>query len=161
RSILCDPRRPDMKDYLNARVKHREAFRPFAPTVLWSKANEWFEIDPGQPYSYMLSVVPVLPHRRDQIPAVLHVDDTARIQTVTHEENPGYWEIVNAFFQQTGVPMVLNTSFNLAGKPIVETPQDALTCFESTEIDVLALGRYLISKRPLAEYEADRLVLQH
>jgi carbamoyltransferase len=160
RSILCDPRRPDMKDYLNARVKHREAFRPFAPSVLREHAHEWFEMDPGQSYAYMLSVVPVLPSRRAQIPAVLHVDDTARIQTVAREENPGYWDVIHAFFQQTGVPMVLNTSFNLAGKPIVETPRDALTCFKSTEIDVLALGDYVVSKRPLAEYAADRMVLQ-
>lgn len=156
RSILCDPRRPDMKDYLNAQVKHREAFRPFAPSVLRPHAADWFEMEPNHKYAYMLSVVPVRPEKRDQIPAVLHVDDTARIQTLTQAENPGYWDVIHAFYELTGVPLVLNTSFNLAGKPIVETPQDALTCFESTNIDVLALGDFIVSKLPLAEYEMER-----
>lgn len=150
RSLLCDPRRPDMKDYLNAKVKHREGFRPFAPTVLLAHANQWFDLDDRSPY--MLRVVSVHPDKRDMIPAIVHVDGTARVQTLTASENPGYWEIVSAFHQLTGVPLVLNTSFNLAGKPIVETPADALECFASTEIDLLLLGPYLLSKRPLETY---------
>ena len=150
RSILCDPRRPDMKDYLNERVKHREPFRPFAPTVLEDRAAEWFDLDARS--AYMLRVVPVRPEQRERIPSVVHVDGTARVQTLARSENPAYWSIIAAFDDLTGVPMVLNTSFNLAGKPIVETPADAVECFAATEIDVLALGPFLLSKRPLDEY---------
>jgi carbamoyltransferase len=150
RSILCDPRRPDMKDYLNERVKHREPFRPFAPTVLEERAAEWFEL--AERSAYMLRVVPVRPEARARIPAVVHVDNTARVQTLARAENPGFWAIVAAFDELTGVPMVLNTSFNLAGKPIVETPADAVECFDATEIDLLALGPFLLAKRPLGEY---------
>ncbi len=150
RSILCDPRRADMKDYLNARVKHREGFRPFAPTVLAEQAANWFELDGRS--TYMLRVVAVRPECRARIPAIVHVDGTARVQTLTCEENAGYWEIVNAFYTLTGVPLILNTSFNLAGKPIVETPADAVECFAATDIDMLALGTYVLSKRPLETY---------
>lgn len=150
RSILGDPRRPDMKDYLNGRVKHREAFRPFAPTVLEERAAEWFELQGRS--AYMLRVVPVRPERRERIPSVVHVDGTARVQTLAQAENPGYWSIIKAFDRLTGVPLVLNTSFNLAGKPIVETPADALACFEATQIDLLVLGASVVSKRPLGDY---------
>jgi carbamoyltransferase len=150
RSILCDPRRWDMKDYLNARVKHREPFRPFAPTVLEDRATEWFELDAHSPY--MLRVVPVRPERRAQIPAVVHVDGTARVQTLAFDDNPGLWRIIDEFQRMTGVPMVLNTSFNLAGKPIVETPAHAVECFSSTELDLLAIGPFILSKQPLSEY---------
>jgi carbamoyltransferase len=149
RSILCDPRRPDMKDYLNARVKHREAFRPFAPAVLEEEAAAWFDVDGRS--SYMLRVVPVRSAARARIPAIVHVDGTARLQTVGRE-NPAYRRIIEAFLRLTGVPVILNTSFNLAGKPIVETPEHALECFLSTDIDVLFLGEWALSKRPLASY---------
>jgi carbamoyltransferase len=149
RSILCDPRRPDMKDTLNARVKHREAFRPFAPTVLEEHAAQWFDLEGRS--AYMLRVCGVPPEVRDRVPAIVHVDGTARVQTLARDENPGYWALIDAFHRLTGVPLVLNTSFNLAGKPIVETPADAVTCFASTEIDVLALGPWVLTKRPLAE----------
>lgn len=150
RSILCDPRRPGMKDYLNLRVKHREPFRPFAPSVLVEHAADWFELEGNSPY--MLRVVPIRPEKVAEIPAIAHVDDTARVQTVSRQENAGYYRQIDAFRELTGVPLVLNTSFNLAGKPIVETPQDAVDCFESTEIDVLVLGRHVVSKKPLDHF---------
>jgi carbamoyltransferase len=150
RSIICDPRRPDMKDYLNAHVKHREGFRPFAPTVLEEHAADWFDLDARS--SYMLRVVPVRPEVRDRIPAIVHVDGTARVQTLAYDENPGYWRLINAFHTLTGVPVVLNTSFNIGGKPIVETPQDAVECFASTNIDVLNLEPFVLSKLPLDTY---------
>jgi carbamoyltransferase len=150
RSILCDPRRAGMKDYLNSRVKHREAFRPFAPSVLEEYASAWFDMKECSPY--MLRVIPILENRLSEVPAIAHVDDTARVQTVSREQNPGYWQLIQAFNELTGVPLVLNTSFNIAGKPIVETPQDAMDCFVSTEIDVMVLGPFIVSKRPLEEY---------
>jgi carbamoyltransferase len=150
RSILADPRRPGMKDYLNLRVKHRESFRPFAPSVLEDRAGEWFELDERSPH--MLRVVPIRPERLERIPAVAHVDGTARVQTLSEPENPRFWRIVSAFRDRTGVPLVLNTSFNLAGKPIVETPADAVECFAGSEIDVLAVGPFVLSKQPLESY---------
>ncbi len=152
RSILCDARRADMKDYLNERVKHRESFRPFAPAVLAEAAGEWFELDSRS--AYMLRVVAVRPEMKERIPAVVHVDGSCRVQTVAKGENPGLYRLLRAFASLTGVPVILNTSFNIAGKPIVETPQDAVECFRATEIDVLALGGVLLSKRPLPEYLA-------
>jgi carbamoyltransferase len=152
RSILADPRRPGMKDFLNLRVKHREWFRPFAPTVLEEHTRDWFELD--EPSPYMLRVVPIRREHLDKIPAVAHVDGTARVQTLSERQNAPYRRIVLAFFEQTEIPMVLNTSFNLAGKPIVETPKHAVDCFETSEIDVLVLGPYVLSKRPLSEYLA-------
>jgi carbamoyltransferase len=150
RSILCDPRRPDMKDYLNARVKHREGFRPYAPTVLEEHASKWFEVEERS--SYMLRVAPVREEMAKKIPAVVHVDNSARLQTLARHENPGYWRIIDAFYRLTGVPLVLNTSFNVAGKPIVEKPIDAVECFKSTEIDILILGPFILSKGPLDHY---------
>lgn len=150
RSILCDPRRPGMKEYLNRRVKHREPFRPFAPTVLEEHATAWFQLEGRSPY--MLRVVPVCADRIGRVPAIAHVDGTARVQTLSRADNEGYWQLVTAFHELTGVPMVLNTSFNLAGKPIVETPRHAVDCFLSTEIDVLVLGPYVLSKQPLDDY---------
>ncbi len=151
RSILADPRRKDMKDYLNSRVKHREGYRPFAPSVLLEHVHRWFDLNDRSPY--MLRVVDVPPAVRDLIPAIVHVDGSARVQTVDPEENPGYGALISAFHKMTDVPLVLNTSFNVAGKPIVETPQDAVDCFESTNIDVLLLEDWILSKRPLEEFE--------
>jgi carbamoyltransferase len=147
RSILCDPRPAAMKDYLNERVKHREGFRPFAPAVLEEEAGEWFDI--AERSSYMLRVVQVRPERQEQVAATVHVDGSCRVQTVNARENPGFHSLLRAFRARTGVPVVLNTSFNIAGKPIVETPRDAINCFAATEIDVLALGPVLLAKRPL------------
>ena len=148
RSILCDPRPAAMKDYLNDRVKHRESFRPFAPAVLEEEAGEWFDI--AERSSYMLRVVRVRPERQEQVAATVHVDGSCRVQTVNAVENPGFHSLLRAFRARTGVPVVLNTSFNIAGKPIVETPRDAIECFAATEIDVLALGPVLLAKRPRA-----------
>jgi carbamoyltransferase len=150
RSILCDPRRPNMKDRLNARVKHRESFRPFAPTVLEGHAHKWFHLEGRS--SYMLLVVGVRDDVKNVIPAIVHVDGTARVQTVSERENPGYWRLIESFYRLTGVPLVLNTSFNVQGKPIVETPAQAADCFLSTEIDVLYMSGYVLSKKPLREY---------
>ncbi len=144
RSILCDPRRAEMKDYLNARVKHRESFRPFAPSVLEEQAADWFELSERSPF--MLRVVAARREARERIPAVVHVDGSARVQTVSRKENPSYWKLIDRFAALSGVPMLLNTSFNVRGKPIVETPQDAVDCFLSTEIDVLQLGPFVCSK---------------
>ncbi|HSS75595.1 MAG TPA: carbamoyltransferase C-terminal domain-containing protein [Thermoanaerobaculia bacterium] len=144
RSILADPRSTGMKDLLNNRVKHRESFRPFAPAVLKEKAPEWFEIDSSSPY--MLRVVPVRQDRRSVIPAVTHIDGSARLQTVDCTTNPRFYSLIEAFHEKTAVPIVLNTSFNVADRPIVETPKDAVDCFLSTGIDALVLHDYLVSK---------------
>jgi carbamoyltransferase len=154
RSILCDPRPADMKDYLNDRVKHREGFRPFAPAVLEEDAADWFEITDRS--AYMLRVVGVRPECRDRIAATVHVDGTGRVQTVAASDNAGFYDVIRAFKALTGVPVILNTSFNIAGKPIVETPRDAVECFAGTDIDVLALGPFLVSKRPLEAYREAR-----
>ena len=151
RSILADPRRSDMKDHLNRRVKHREAFRPFAPSVLLEHVSAWFELNDRSPY--MLRVVRVPEPVRRLVPAIVHVDGSARVQTVDRLENPGYWGVIEAFRRLTGVPLVLNTSFNVAGKPIVERPRDAVACFETTDIDVLLIGDWVLSKCPLDEFE--------
>jgi carbamoyltransferase len=155
RSILCDPRPADMKDYLNERVKHREGFRPFAPAVLEEDAGEWFDIAERSPY--MLRVVQVRPDRRHHIAATVHVDGSCRVQTVAIADNPGFHQLLRAFKQLTGVPVVLNTSFNIAGKPIVETPRDAVECFAGTDIDILALGPVVLSKRPLDAHWVPRV----
>jgi carbamoyltransferase len=154
RSILCDPRRPDMKDYLNDRVKHRESFRPFAPSVLEECASDWFVLD--QRSAFMLRAVAVREAVRNRIPAVVHVDGTCRVQTVSLADNAGFYEVIREFRALTSVPLVLNTSFNVAGKPIVETPKDAVDCFVGTEIDVLALGPLLLAKKDLSCYETPR-----
>jgi carbamoyltransferase len=141
RSIVVDPRRPEMKDILNKRVKHREPFRPFAPSILEEKTGEWFEKD--YPSPFMLMAYPVRPEKRDKIPAPTHVDGTGRLQTVSRRTNPLYWELIRAFEEETGVPVVLNTSFN-ENEPIVNTPEEALECFLRTHMDVLVLGPFLV-----------------
>lgn len=147
RSILADPRSSSMKDHLNARVKHREPFRPFAPAVLEERAAEFFDLN--SPSAFMLRVVNVLPEKRSTIPAVTHVDGTARVQTVAMATHPRFHALIDAFGRRTGVPVILNTSFNVAGKPIVETPQDAIACFLSTNIDALVLHDYVIEKEEI------------
>jgi carbamoyltransferase len=144
RSILADPRTAEMKDKLNKRVKYRQAFRPFAPIVLAERASEIFEGDEESPF--MLLAKRVRPEWRDKIPAVVHVDGTARVQTVRHETNERLYRLPQEFDALTGVPVLLNTSFNVKGEPIVETPRNAIQCFLSTGIDYLALHDILIAK---------------
>ncbi|MCG3770069.1 MAG: nebramycin 5' synthase [Nitrosomonadaceae bacterium] len=145
RSIIVDPRRRDMKDILNSRVKFRESFRPFTPSVLAERASEFFELDVDSPF--MLLAAYVKPGKAELVPAITHVDNTARVQTVTRDINERYYDLINAFARRTGIPMVLETSFNVAGEPIVETPDDAIRCFFSTDIDVLCIDRFLLSKK--------------
>ncbi|GAB4238628.1 MAG: carbamoyltransferase [Acidobacteriota bacterium] len=145
RSILADPRRPEMLDEVNLRIKYRESFRPFAPAVLEEKAADWFEL--RHPSPYMLLVAPVRPERRSRIPAVTHVDGSARIQTVAEGTNPLFYRLLQAFDRRTGCPVVLNTSFNVRGEPIVESPADAYRCFMRTRLDLLAVGPFVLYKR--------------
>ena len=144
RSILADPRRAEMKDVLNARVKFREWFRPFAPSVLEERCGELFE-HPG-PSPYMLEVYKTRPERLEDLAAVTHVDGGARVQTVTPTSHPLYYRLISAFDARTGVPAVLNTSFNIRGEPIVATVADALKCFYTTDMDALAVGPFLLEK---------------
>jgi len=140
RSLLADPRRPDTRAILNRRVKHREDFRPFAPSVLAEHADEWFEVGPHlASHEYMLFACPAKAERRDRIPAVLHLDGTARVQLVPRSANPRFHELISRFFERTGVPIVLNTSFN-DSEPIVCTPAHAIATFRKTGIDALFMG---------------------
>lgn len=144
RSIVVDPRRAEMKNILNARIKRREPFRPFAPSILLEKTGEYFEKDYPDPF--MIKVYPVRPEKRSVIPAVTHVDGSGRLQTVRKEDNPLYWQLIKEFENITGVPVVLNTSFN-ENEPIVCTPAEALDCFLRTRMDVLVLGNYFIRRK--------------
>lgn len=147
RSILADPRQAEMKDMINEKVKHREWFRPFAPAVLDNRASEYFDVQPGvADLSYMTFTVPATDDAAAAIPAVVHVDKTSRIQTVTPERNPLYARLIEGFGDETGVPVILNTSFNDQGEPIVETPDDAVTTFLNTGMDVLCIGNVLGEK---------------
>jgi carbamoyltransferase len=146
RSILADPRRAEMKDIVNQRVKHREPFRPFAPSVLAEHGPDWFA--GYYPSPFMLLVLPVRADRRDAIPAVTHVDGSARLQTVDAATNPLFHRLISQFEARTGVPVVLNTSFNLRGEPIVHRPEEAVADFLKTEMDALVLGDYLAEKAP-------------
>jgi carbamoyltransferase len=143
RSIIADPRRPDMKEILNRRIKHREIFRPFAPSVLAEAAGEWFERP--HPSPFMSLAYSVRPQKRKAIPAPTHVDGTSRLQTVTREANPLYWQLIKAFENRTGVPMVVNTSFN-DNEPVVNRPEEALDCFLRTEMDAVVVGNFLVTK---------------
>jgi len=143
RSIIADPRRADMKEILNARIKHREAFRPFAPSVLMEATADYF--DQSYPDPFMIKVYGVRPEKRAEIPAVTHVDGTGRLQTVQKEHAPRYWSLIHAFGERTGTPVVLNTSFN-DNEPIVCRPQEALDCFLRTRMDALAIGNCFVSK---------------
>jgi carbamoyltransferase len=143
RSIVADPRRPEMKEILNQRIKHREIFRPFAPSILAEKTGEWFE--KSYPSPFMTLAYSVRPEKRDRIPAPTHVDGTGRLQTVTREGNARYHALIREFERQTGVPVVLNTSFN-DNEPIVCRPAEALDCFLRTKMDALVLGDYLITR---------------
>lgn len=161
RSILGDPRSPEMQRTMNLKIKYRESFRPFAPSVLAEHAAEVFSGCPDSPY--MLMVMPVSeglrqPHdesrsgleqinlSRSQLPAITHVDYSARVQTVHHETNPRYHDLIKAFYRQTGCPVLINTSFNVRGEPIVNSPEDAYRCFMRTEMDYLVIGNHLLDK---------------
>jgi len=150
RSILADPRRQDMKDIVNRYVKHREEFRPFAPVVLRQRAGEYFIGCSDSPY--MIKTYPVAESKRDEIPSVTHVDGTARVQTIEREDNPFYHDVVAEFDRITGVPVLMNTSFNVRGEPIVESPLDAIRCAFGTGIDALAMPPFLVVKREAAEH---------
>jgi carbamoyltransferase len=148
RSILFDPRRPDGKDHLNTHIKHRETFRPFAPACLLEESPRWFELSDrvcGSPF--MMRACRVRPEVMDLIPAVVHVDGSARIQTLTKQNNGDFYDLVRRFYEKTGIPMVLNTSFNIAGEPLVETPADALWCLLATGLDECVIeGRIVVKK---------------
>jgi len=149
RSILTSPFPEDMKDYLNKRVKFREEFRPFAPAILSEYTQEYFEIEQESPH--MLIAVNVKKDKISEIPAVVHVDNTARVQTVSKNNNQKFRTLIEEFFKITDVPVLLNTSFNVKGQPIVNDPRDAIDCFLSTNIDVLAIGSFLLSKNTAKE----------
>jgi carbamoyltransferase len=143
RSIVADPRRPEMKDVLNQRIKHREIFRPFAPSILAEATADYFE--KSHPSPFMTLAYAVRPEKRDKIPAPTHVDGTGRLQTVTRDANPRYHALISAFRDITGVPVVLNTSFN-DNEPIVCRPEEAIDCFQRTQMDALVLGDFLITR---------------
>ena len=141
RSILADPRSPQMQSILNLKVKHRESFRPFAPSVLKEDAADWFDVSVESPYMLITAQA-----KNPAIPAVTHVDGSARVQTVDRETNPRFHALISAFKRRTGCPVIVNTSFNIRGEPIVESPEDAFRCFMGTEIDVLAMGNCFLLK---------------
>ncbi|MFN8522502.1 MAG: carbamoyltransferase N-terminal domain-containing protein [Chloroflexota bacterium] len=152
RSIIADPRRDEMKDIVNTKIKFREPFRPFAPSVLADRAGEYFDLTGGRnawpkdPAKFMLVVLPVAEDKREAIPAVTHAGGTGRLQTVTPEGNRRYHKLISSFGDQTGVPVILNTSFNLRGEPIVTTPANALNTFYRSGIDTLVLGDFIVRK---------------
>jgi carbamoyltransferase len=146
RSILADPRRAEMKDVVNAKVKFRERFRPFAPSILVERVGEYFE--GGRPAPFMIVVLPVRPERRASIPAVTHADGSGRLQTVERETNPRYYRLIEEFERLTGVPVIMNTSFNVQGEPIVCTPEQAVACYLGSGLDALVVGDYLVVEKP-------------
>ena len=143
RSILADPRRKDMKEILNSRIKYREPFRPFCPSILSERVGEYFETD--YPSPFMVMAYKIKPTQRDRIPAVTHGDGTGRLQTVEREVNPRYWKLIYKFGEVTGVPVLLNTSFN-ENEPIVQTPNQAIDCFLRTRMDTLSIGGFMLHK---------------
>ncbi|TBR16868.1 hypothetical protein EPO66_03815 [bacterium] len=171
RSIIGDARSPQMQTKMNLKIKYRESFRPFAPSVLWDKALEWFDLIQESPY--MLLVSPVKEDKRTKsdnesktgfdklkeirslIPAVTHVDYSARIQTVKRSDNPLYYDMIKAFYDKTGCPVIINTSFNVRGEPLVSNPEDAFRCFMRTEMDYLVLGNFILDKKEQKPQEKD------
>jgi carbamoyltransferase len=143
RSIVCDPRRADMKDILNRKIKRRESFRPFAPSILREATSDWFETDDDVPF--MMQVYQIREEKRALIPAVTHVDGSGRLQTVTRDTNPLYYALIESFCALTGVPMVLNTSFN-ENEPVVCKPEEALDCFLRTKMDLLVMGDWMVRR---------------
>ncbi len=173
RSIIGDARSPNMQATMNIKIKFREGFRPFAPSVLADRVSDWFELDEESPYMLLVAGVKEDKLRkmnkeeeqlwgieklnvvRSEIPAVTHVDYSARIQTVNSDDNPFYYNLINEFYKLTGCPVIVNTSFNVRGEPIVCSPKDAYTCFMRTHIDYLVLGNYMLDKKAQTEMEAD------
>ncbi|SVE64999.1 uncharacterized protein METZ01_LOCUS517853, partial [marine metagenome] len=173
RSIIGDARSPKMQSVMNLKIKYRESFRPFAPSVLGDKASDWFDIDAISPY--MLLVAPVRKDKRidvpgeqkklfgidllniprSQIPAITHVDYSARIQTVHKETNPRYYNLIDEFDKETGCPLIINTSFNVRGEPIVCRPEEAYRCFMRTEMDILVLENFILDKVDQTALEED------
>jgi carbamoyltransferase len=152
RSILADPGNPDMKDIVNTKIKFREPYRPFAPSVLAERAGDYFELENATrhyPARYMLYVVPVKADQQQKLPAITHVDGTGRLQTVFREQSPRYYSLIERFGQATGVPVVLNTSFNLKGEPVVTTPANAFNTFSKSEMDTLVLENFIVEKSAL------------
>jgi len=143
RSLIADPRRTDMRDIINLRIKFREKFRPFAPSILEEQVGEWFEID--EPTPYMEKVFPIRAEKRSLIPAVTHVDGSGRLQSVSKRTNPRYHALITKFFEKTGVPIILNTSLN-ENEPVVRLPREAISCFLRTDMDVLVLGSHLLDR---------------
>ncbi|MFA9408624.1 MAG: carbamoyltransferase [Candidatus Dadabacteria bacterium] len=149
RSILADPRSKEMKDIVNVKIKFREPFRPFAPSILVDRAGEYFDLDEPEkhyPARFMLYVTNVREEKRDILPAITHVDGTGRLQTVRKDTNPRYYKLIETFGDATGVPVLLNTSFNLKGEPVVNTPAEAFSSFSASGMDLLVLGNYLVTK---------------
>jgi carbamoyltransferase len=154
RTILGDPRHPEMRDIINRKIKFREGFRPFAPSCLEEDLREWFEIE--KPSPYMLLVDQVRPDVRNgpkALPAITHVDGSARIQSVNRDQEPLYYDLIRAFKARTGCGVVINTSMNVRGEPIVNTPEDAFLCFMRTNMDALVMGPYLLHKSEQPELE--------
>jgi carbamoyltransferase len=143
RSIVCDPRRGDMKEILNSKIKRRESFRPFAPSILREATSNWFEIDDDVPF--MMQVYPIREEKRPLVPAVTHVDGSGRLQTVTRQANPRYYKLIEMFYSKTGVPMILNTSFN-ENEPVVCRPEEAIDCFLRTKMDLLVIGDWTVRR---------------
>ena len=143
RSILANPTSPEIKDIINLKIKRRESFRPFAPTILFDQKNKWFDNNRLNPY--MSSVENILPKVRKLIPAVTHYDGTGRVQTVSKETNIDFYNLILEFFKISKVPILLNTSFN-ENEPIVMTPENAIDCFQRTKMDTLVLENFLISR---------------
>jgi len=174
RSIVADPRNPEIQKKLNLKIKYRESFRPFAPSVLAEECANYFELDEPSPYMLLIADVqparrrPLPPnyhalplreklyHQRSDIPAVTHLDYSARIQTVHRETNPDYWRLIEAFRRRTGCGLVVNTSFNVRGEPIVCTPEDAYRCFMRTEMDALVVGDWLFEKKDQPAWTEDK-----
>jgi carbamoyltransferase len=173
RSIIGDARSPDMQKKMNVKIKAREGFRPFAPSVLASEVSNWFELDRESPYMLLVADVKKEKQRaltpqeqelwgidklntiRSEIPAVTHVDYSARIQTVHPADNPLYHDLIEAFYRKTGCPVIVNTSFNVRGEPIVQSPLDAYKCFMRTALDVLVMGNYVLYKENQPQFRDD------
>jgi carbamoyltransferase len=171
RSIIGDARSPVMQSIMNLKIKYRESFRPFAPTVLREHVSEWFEMNTDSPYMLLTATVASHRHRkmtpeeeqlwgidklkivRSEIPAVTHVDYSARIQTIRKESHPVYWKIIEAFYRNTGCPVIVNTSFNVRGEPIVCTLQDSYRCFMRTEMDILVLENCILVKEAQPKFK--------
>ena len=154
RSILADPRKSEMKDILNRKIKHRESFRPFATSILEEFVPEYFELDITSPYMLLVAKI----KKPEIIPAVTHVDGTGRLQSVSRDVNPLYYDLINEFYKITGVPLIINTSMNVMGEPIVNTPEHAFNMIVKTDMDYTVLGNFIISKN---QNEHQKLSLIH